>query len=163
VLKLSRYLLLYFVALREILNAVSQVHMSQDADINSRDVCIKHELFICTELKPRLSELLKVRGDIVEEINEYEKFNDMIKKISQSKSKNIKTDCDVGLGFKVEAVIEDPTCIYVHVGMGFHVEMDALSIPEFVSQRQTLLRSRLDIIQEDCDKVADHIKDVSIF
>lgn len=134
--------------------------MSDTTCLSSREICMKHELFICTELKPRLSELLKVRGDIIDEINEYEKLKELVKSMNASETTQMKTECDIGLGFKVEALIKDSTCIFVHVGMGFHVEMDIQSIPEFASQRQILLRTRLDIIQEDCDKVADHIKDV---
>ena len=123
-------------------------------------MCQSHEEFVCVELKPRLAELLKIRSEISDEIDEYNKLLEIVQALKHKKNAEYYTRSDIGLGYEVEAVVHDPSLLYVHVGMGFHVEMELESIPAFAAQRQDLLRARLGVVQEDCDKVANHIQEV---
>ena len=50
--------------------------------------------------------------------------------------------------------------IFVHIGMGIHIEMDANEAMETASQRSELLQQRLDSLQETIDTVVSDIENV---
>jgi prefoldin subunit 5 len=71
---------------------------------------------------------------------------------------------DLGYGAVFcRAVVRDPTKIFVHVGMGFHVEMTMEGAREFVSQRTSFLKgSKLKEKEAKEKAVRDHLSTASI-
>jgi prefoldin alpha subunit len=115
--------------------------MADEEEMNISAVCIRHEEFILNELKPRLENLLKVHHEIQEEIQEYEKCQNIIT-VMKGKEK-YESYVDIGEGNYVQSVLDSCDTIYIHVGMGFHVEVPLEQGMEICQERICLLQKKV--------------------
>ena len=79
-----------------------------------------------------------------------------------SEGKKDQTETVVDLGHEViycKAVIDEPSKIYVHTGMGFHVEMTIDEATAFVGKRIRLLRQSLELKTQKATTIAVHIEE----
>jgi prefoldin subunit 5 len=111
--------------------------MSDTEIEQKRDECTK---FVHEVLRPELEYALSREKDVQTEISEYDELGNKLKEMSST------LDPLVDLGHEkiyCRAVVDDTEYVFVHVGMGFHVE---LSLPEaivFTERRVTFLREHV--------------------
>jgi len=91
-----------------------------------------------------------------QEISDYQ---DLRNKLRADGSVPHEQDVDLGHGRVIcRAIVEDTSTVYVHVGMGFHVEMLASEAVEFVEKRIALLQSVLPHRTQSLRRVQDHVQ-----
>jgi prefoldin alpha subunit len=129
-----------------------------EEEMNISRICQRHEEFILTELKPRLENLIKVQNDIHDEIEEYEKCRIMIKDMKGKQ--NYESYVDIGEGNYVQSVLNSSETIYVHVGMGFHVEVDLEKGNEICHERILLLQKKIGNLNNTIETVGQDIQEV---
>ena len=139
-------------------------------DVDIRAKIEEYSSFIGTTLRPQLESAVKAREDVENDIKEYEllqtKLEDMLKKEETATAAAIANgpmDSLVDLGHEMvycNAVIDDPNKIFVHTGMGFHVEMTLAEASNFVKKRIRFLRD--DVLQHRTHRattIAVHIEE----
>ena len=151
------------------------------AEIQSR--IEEYSSFISSTLRPQLEAAAKAREEVERDIKEYEalqaKLANMTSTAKPTREKIIsantcssdddagegkkdQTETVVDLGHEViycKAVIDDPSKIYVHTGMGFHVEMTMDEAAAFIGKRIRLLRQSLELKTQKATTIAVHIEE----
>jgi prefoldin alpha subunit len=111
--------------------------MSSTEIERKRDECVK---FLHEVLRPDLQYALSREKDVQTEISEYDELGNKLKEISST------LDPLVDLGHEkayCRAVVGDTEYVFVHVGMGFHVELSLPEATAFTKRRVTFLREHV--------------------
>lgn len=129
-----------------------------ETDLNILEICNRHEEFILNELKPRLENFIKIQNNLDDEINEYKKCLTII---SNMKGKdNYESYVDIGEENYVKGVLNSCNTIYIHVGMGFHVEVELDEGIEICHKRIELLQKKILNINSNIEMVGKDIQEV---
>ena len=139
--------------------------------------------FISSTLRPQLEAAVKAREEVERDIKEYEALQAKLANMTYTakptrekiisdntcssdddagEGKKDQTETVVDLGHEViycKAVIDDPSKIYVHTGMGFHVEMTMDEAAAFIGKRIRLLRQSLELKTQKATTIAVHIEE----
>ena len=139
--------------------------------------------FINSTLRPQLEAAVKAREEVERDIKEYEALQAKLANMTYTakptrekiisdntcssdddagEGKKDQTETVVDLGHEViycKAVIDDPSKIYVHTGMGFHVEMTMDEAAAFIGKRIRLLRQSLELKTQKATTIAVHIEE----
>mmetsp|Transcript_7549 Transcript_7549/g.15175 ORF Transcript_7549/g.15175 Transcript_7549/m.15175 type:complete len:163 (+) Transcript_7549:163-651(+) len=121
----------------------------QYEEIDVRTKIDEYSSFINTTLRPQLESAVKAREDVERDIKEYESLQSKLCEMTRKKSESaekvpMETLADLGHELVYSnAVVDDPGRIYVHVGMGFHVEMTIEEADAFVKKRIKYLENEL--------------------
>ena len=96
------------------------------------------------------------------EISEYEELRTRLLAMTENKTDLIGDSSMVDLGHQkvyCRAAVDDFSCIFVHVGFGFHVELEVQEAVRFVNKRTTLLKDEMLARRSTkCDAVRDHLR-----
>jgi prefoldin alpha subunit len=116
--------------------------------------------FLQFRLQPELEVVEAARNQARTTVAEYEELKKRLLAMQQDPPKEAEHIVD--LGYKTvfcRAVAEDPNTIFVHVGMGFHVEFQIPEAIAFVEKRITFLRDEiLSGKEQKTVEVQDHIQ-----
>ena len=120
----------------------------------------EYSTFIETVLKPELGNAESLKLNVKNEIQEYKELS---QKLHQCQQANVieRHETQVDLGYSTlycRAVAKDVSRIFVHVGMGFHVEFTVLEAIEFVEKRITLLERNLSTRDQKVNEVKNHLE-----
>ena len=129
------------------------------AEIRSR--IDEYSSFISSTLRPQLEAAVKAREEVELDIKEYEALQAKLANIEEKKGQAVK-DTVVDLGHELiycKAAIDDPSRMYVHAGMGFHVEMTVEEARTFVGKRIALLKQSLELKTHKATTIAVHIEE----
>lgn len=114
--------------------------------------------FLKNTLRPELKRLRHKEAEVEQEINDYQ---DLIDRLALIQEKSLQLE-SVDLGHRMvfcHANIPDTSRIFVHVGMGFHVELTLTEAVEYSKKRIHFLRSIVfRNIQTKITKVVEHIR-----
>lgn len=118
--------------------------------------------FVSKKLRPELSLAESSRDETRKEMKEYQELSDKLKAFQKEGTSELKTMVDLGHGAIHCNAIGNLDKIYLHVGMGFHVEM---TIPEAIG----FIDKRLDFLQKSVLKgkeakvkeITDHIMEAA--
>lgn len=118
---------------------------------------LEYSTFIDTVLRPQLESANAASQKIKTEIQEYKELRERLDALKKETPNELESIVD--LGYKTvlcRAVAKDPRRVFVHVGMGFQVE---LSIPEAIE----FTRRKISFLQDDAlpdkDKKVLQVKD----
>ena len=101
----------------------------------------EYSRFVSGKLRPELGRAEKSLKDTIVEIEEY---NDLVQRLKGfQKEKKTEMDTTVNLGHETIycKAVGKLDMIYIHVGMGFHVEMTIPEAIQFVQARLTFLKN----------------------
>ena len=151
--------------------------MSSSSEIDLQDQLSYYLRFVETILKPKL-EKAEIAANIVrEEITNYEELVTRMKatKTTPSTTATKKDDVSgtnnnnnimVDIGHNAiycNATVKDLNKIFVHVGMGFHVELNTTEASEFATKRIVFLRATpLKEKEVEIIEIKDHIQSATI-
>mmetsp|Transcript_58326 Transcript_58326/g.65227 ORF Transcript_58326/g.65227 Transcript_58326/m.65227 type:complete len:138 (-) Transcript_58326:96-509(-) len=114
--------------------------------------------FVETVLKPRLETAESAANIIREEIANYEELRNNKEPIDES--------IMVDIGHKTifcNAKVREPNRIFLHVGMGFHVEFTHSEACEFGKKRISFLRAtKLKEKEIEIEEIKEHIQSTTI-
>jgi len=106
----------------------------------------EEEEYVKVELKPRLRDLLRVRDELRDEVFAYNKLEGVLESNSGSEGDvqvPMESLVSIGNGVRVQAKVNDTSGCYVHVGIGFHVELKASEVLAVSQKRRALLARRV--------------------
>ena len=111
--------------------------------------------FLNSVLRPELLEAKRLLEETQKEISEYEQL-----RITLQKDLPSRTTVDLGFrSVQCEAKIVENPSIFVHAGLGFHIEMTIAEAVEFVKQRIAFLQAnQLEDRQTKYNRVQDHVQ-----
>lgn len=126
--------------------------------------------FLEQTLKPQLEAAVEAREETENDIDEYGTLSKTLVEYRRQLSENAgnderppKTESIVDLGhgeIYCKACIEDPARVFVHAGMGFHVELTLGEAIEFVQKRIKFLRGEvLELRARRAKTIAGHVED----
>mmetsp|Transcript_30402 Transcript_30402/g.34654 ORF Transcript_30402/g.34654 Transcript_30402/m.34654 type:complete len:155 (-) Transcript_30402:351-815(-) len=116
----------------------------------------EYSSFIDTKLYPELNFRVKARETVENEIAEYKDLSTRLESLPLSPIQTL-----VNLGYEAlycHAVTDSSRKIFVHVGMGFHVEMAIEEAIKFCKKRLSFLSTKLDRRAEAAAEVARHVE-----
>jgi prefoldin subunit 5 len=103
----------------------------------------EYSTFVSTILTPQVGHAEAASKDTQKDIREYQELQKQLQEMLEDKS-NAREEL-VDLGYKTvscRAVVEDPSTIFVHVGMGFHAEFQIPEAIAFVEKRIEFLKKQ---------------------
>jgi prefoldin subunit 5 len=123
--------------------------------------------FVEKVLRPELKQAMALRQNVKTEIQEYRELQQRLKKQQKDDDDELKqAGSSVDLGFKTiycRAVATDLSKLFVHVGMGFHVELSTDEATQFVAKRISLLQdSNLEAKEEKVKEVSNHLESAEV-
>lgn len=105
------------------------------------------------ELKDKLFYSENAKKQLEEELKEYTKLQEQVKSWgSNADKKGYDTFVDIGEKCFLQAHVPHDNLLnslYVHVGLGYHVPISALELPDFVKNRKRILNQKLSFLEED--------------
>lgn len=126
-----------------------------------RSKLCEYTAFIKKTLEPDLEAAVKIREEVETEIAEYEDLGAQLK-VLRKRTDDGPLERMVDLGHRVaycRAEVEDPKTVFVHVGLGFHVEMTLDEAIRSASDRINFLQDGPLRLRDDRAKVvAKHIE-----
>ncbi len=139
--------------------------MNDNDEILVDEISLKikeYSTFIDNTLYPRLKSAVEVKDKLEDEISEYKDLFLKVKGFLQHPP----TESLVDLGHKVaycRAVLKNPQKIFVHVGMGFHIEMELSEACEFIQKKIKMLEIEiLPLKVKDAQVVASHLENAIV-
>jgi prefoldin alpha subunit len=123
-----------------------------------------YEQFLNEKLRNDLNIVLNERDKIFTEIAEYLQIKNTIENIIQtSPSSNqelveMKTKVDLGCNFYVNAVVQDPSRIFIAIGYGFFLEMTLDEALKFIEKKTKILNSTADELSEQAAVIKANIR-----
>jgi prefoldin alpha subunit len=120
---------------------------------------LEYSKFIDNVLSPDLKSLVSEKTEIETEINDYKELGQQLRNLATEAPEEIESTVDLGYEtIFCRAVAENPSTVFVHVGMGFHVELTLVEAIEFVTKRISLLETgRLSKKETKIQEVNAHI------
>jgi prefoldin subunit 5 len=101
----------------------------------------EYSQFVSEKLRPELLKAETSRDETRTEINEYNSLLKQLTGFREEKKSEFETVVNLGHGTIYCNAVAKLDMIYVHVGMGFHVEMTIPEAIQFVQQRLTFLKN----------------------
>lgn len=122
----------------------------------------EYSTFIETVLRPELNLAESLKLNVKNEIQEYKELSQKLMHQQQQQTNKIERyETKVDLGYNTihcRAVAKDVSRIFVHVGMGFHVEFKISEAIDFVTKRITLLERNLSTRDQKVNEVKNHLE-----
>lgn len=129
--------------------------------MSSEDIVEKMEeysQFVTQKLRPELERAEKSRDETRREMKEYDDLFQRLTGFKKEAIKEINTVVDLGHGTLFCNARGELDSIYVHVGMGFHVQMTIAEAIPFVKRRLTFLETNvLKRKEAQVREITDHI------
>ena len=135
--------------------------MSDDADdyVSLRQ---RHLEFTSNVLRSKLRDYQLHFTDIQEEVQEYHKLSNHINNLSVLPSDvPYSLLVDVGQDCLVQAQLDTPREVYVHIGMGFHVALPHQEAKKVIATRIALLDCKASHVEANITAVSEHIVEVN--
>jgi prefoldin alpha subunit len=117
----------------------------------------EYSTFIDKVLRPELDEAKAASHKVKTEIQEYKELRERLDALKKETPNELESIVD--LGYKsvfCRAVAKDPRKVFVHVGMGFHVEFNISEAIAFTRKRMSFLE---DDFLSDKEKKVNEVKD----
>uniref|UniRef100_A0A8C7TJ12 Ubiquitously-expressed, prefoldin-like chaperone n=1 Tax=Oncorhynchus mykiss TaxID=8022 RepID=A0A8C7TJ12_ONCMY len=77
---------------------------------------------------------------------------------TESETKGLKTEIDLGCNFYVQAHVEDSSKIFVAVGYGFFVELTHSEALKFIEKKTNQLTVHTEVLTKDAAKIKANIR-----
>jgi len=135
---------------------------------NQMSKVVEYEKFINDRLKVDLKKVLEDLDVIYTEIAEYLQTKTTLEKINNAKTinsesgekkyKSLETKVDLGCNFYANAVVEDPSRIFMAIHYGFYLEMTHDEAFKFIEKKVKLLNGYVDELKLKEAEIKANIK-----
>ncbi|XP_041037411.1 protein UXT [Carcharodon carcharias] len=119
---------------------------------------LEYEAFVNEVLKRDLQKVLEQRDEVYEKIAQYLELKNVIERLQESESKELKTEVDLGCNFYVQARVPDASMIFVSVGYGFFVELTFPEALSFIERKSLQLTELAEKLSKDSAKIKGNIR-----
>lgn len=121
----------------------------------------KYETFLNERLKPDLKAVLEERDGIYTETAEFLALRNTISAIQSAEldpATPLKTKVDLGCNFYCRANVEDPSKIFVEIGLGFYLEFTLAEAEKFVDKKISGLEEKSRELTSQASKIKANIR-----
>jgi prefoldin alpha subunit len=138
--------------------------MSSVQEIKQKNIgekVVKYEAFLNDRLKPDLKAILEERDGVYSETAEFLALRNTISAIRSAgldPSQPLKTKVDLGCNFYCCANVEDPSKIFVEIGLGFYLELTLDEAEKFISKKVSALEDKSQQLTEQASKIKANIR-----
>jgi prefoldin subunit 5 len=129
---------------------------------------VEYEKFINDRLKVDLKKVLEDLDVIYTEIAEYLQIKSTLEKINRAKTVNsasghkeykaLETKVDLGCNFYANAIVDDPSRIFIAIHYGFYLEMTHDEAFKFIEKKVKLLNGYVDELKSKEAEIKANIK-----
>lgn len=121
---------------------------------------LQYETFLNDVLKEDLRRCLEERDRVCGKLAELLQLRTMVERIQevQANKETFRTQVDLGCNFFVQAVVPDPSRVFVQVGLGFFLELTHEETLWFVTRREGLLEDELQRLSKESASIKAHIQ-----
>ncbi|XP_072343937.1 protein UXT isoform X2 [Scyliorhinus torazame] len=105
-----------------------------------------------------IRKVLQQRDEVFEKIAQYLQLKNVIERLQESESKELKMDVDLGCNFYVQAKVPDTSVIFVSVGYGFFVELTFAEALRFIERKSLQLTGFAEKLSKDSAKIKGNIR-----
>ena len=126
-----------------------------------REKVVKYEHFLNERLKPDLKAVLDERDGIYTETAEFLALRNSISAIQAAEldpAEALKTKVDLGCNFYCRANVDDPSKIFVEIGLGFYLEFSLDEAEKFVDKKISALESKSKELTDQSSKIKANIR-----
>lgn len=124
-----------------------------------------YERFVNEKLRPDLKAVMDQQEKIYTDIAEYLKIKDTIEKLTISgicvgnkAVKPLETKVDLGCNFYANAVVDDPSRIFIAIGYDFYVEMTFDEALKYIEKTTKRLYKNADELNVKASEIKAHIR-----
>jgi prefoldin alpha subunit len=148
--------MLFFFGSQHVLkmsSAIQQKHLTEKI--------LKYESFLNERLKPDLKSVLAERDQIYNETAEFVALRNTIAAIRSADlppGQPLKTQVDLGCNFYCRANVEDPSKIFVDIGLGFFLEQTLDEAEKFVGKKISALDEKSKSLTQQASKIKANIR-----
>jgi len=149
-------IMLFFFGSQHVLkmsSAIQQKHLTEKI--------LKYESFLNERLKPDLKSVLAERDQIYNETAEFVALRNTIAAIRSADlppGQPLKTQVDLGCNFYCRANVEDPSKIFVDIGLGFFLEQTLDEAEKFVGKKISALDEKSKSLTQQASKIKANIR-----
>ena len=120
----------------------------------------EYSKFVKQVLRPDLEKALHEKNLVENEISEYQALHFQLTALDRSSDRPIEKRVDLGYSkLYCKAIVTKLSMIFVHVGMGFHVEFTLEEAIAFINRRIDYLRRVLKTRNSNVEKIQRHIRE----
>jgi prefoldin alpha subunit len=126
----------------------------------------QYEKFLNEKLKTDLNTILTEREQIFGEIAEYLQIRTTIEKIIETRktdsnnntNSDLRTKVDLGCNFYVNAIVPDPSTVFISIGYGFFLEMKLDEALTFIEKKVKFLNTNVDDLTKQASVIKANIR-----
>ena len=115
----------------------------------------EYEDFVSKVLTPKLTALVKTKTEYEDEIEGYDAVLAKLQHTSPISSTSLAV---IGNGIKVQAETNDCSKLYIHVGLGFCVELEHDECCKVAQKRIAIIQPKLEKVHKECIAVAADVE-----
>ncbi|XP_067881201.1 protein UXT [Heterodontus francisci] len=119
---------------------------------------LEYEAFVSEVLKRDLQKVLEQRDEVYEKIAQYLQLKNIIERLQESPTRELKTEVDLGCNFYVQAKVPDASMIFISVGYGFFVELTFSEALRFIEKKSLQLTELSERLSKDAAKIKGNIR-----
>ncbi|XP_013924794.1 PREDICTED: protein UXT isoform X1 [Thamnophis sirtalis] len=119
---------------------------------------LQYEAFISDVLQRDLKKVLEQRDEIYEKIAQYLQLKNIIERLQETGSQELKTQVDLGCHFYVNAEVPDTSTMFVALGYGFFVELTLPEALTFIEKKTKLLNELSETLTKDSARIKANIR-----
>jgi len=119
---------------------------------------VEYETFIEQKLQVDLQYVMAARDRHYDQLAKYLELKNNIILLQENNMKEIKTKINLGNDFYAQAKVPDTSRIFVHVGLGFHVEYTLAEAIKFIEVKEKSLTKYADDLTDKSYKIRTKIQ-----
>nr|XP_018900003.1 PREDICTED: protein UXT homolog [Bemisia tabaci] len=121
---------------------------------------LKFESFINDVLKEELKEVHERIDYLNQELADFSQLKSFIESVAENNlhEEPLKSKVDVGCNIYLQAVVSNPSQIYIDVGLGLKVLFTHSEALQFIRKRTKILKDQHQILQNRSAQIRAHIK-----
>ncbi|RNA40169.1 hypothetical protein BpHYR1_013804 [Brachionus plicatilis] len=123
---------------------------------------LEFEKFVNEKLRTDLKLVLDEQDAVYSEMAEYLQVKDTIEKLTAANPsgqiKKFQTKVDLGCNFYANAMVDDPSKIFISIGFGFYLQMKLDEALKFIDKKVKILNQNAEELSQKASEIKANIK-----
>lgn len=129
---------------------------------NKTGKILEFEKFVNEKLRTDLKIVLEEQDAVFSEMAEYLQVKDTIEKLTMANPKGeikkFETKVDLGCNFYANAMVDDPSKIFISIGFGFYLQMNFEEALKFIDKKVKILNQNAEGLSQKASEIKANIK-----
>lgn len=108
----------------------------------------RYRAFLDDKLRADMRVALQRREEVLLSITQYKELLQTIDMMEEHGTSNMETKLDLGSQFYAQAVIPDPSRLFVDIGLGFHAELTLAEARSTIGEKLKLEADKVEVFTE---------------